>query len=175
MNNLTFSQTPRKHGKCHHHHHHTVPVIHNHCGFLYHTTFIQLTQGLLFSAHNLSTYIHNLLNTFLFLTLKPPNQLKNENVKTDSMQLREKVCKTAASTLEDLSFYRQNTLGWHFLWIKFVFVLKYLYSITLSYFTPSICKSGAARAFFLKSTFVFMTLRSSQLSLHQVLSLSTST
>ena len=36
-----------------------APVIHKHSSLSYHTTFIQMTQGLLISAHNFSTYIHH--------------------------------------------------------------------------------------------------------------------
>ena len=59
--------------------------------------------------------------------------------------------KTTALTLRDLSFGRQNILGWHLSWIKSVFLLKssllsktvprYLYSVTLSTFAPSIKRS----------------------------------
>ena len=67
--------------------------------------------------------------------------------------------KTGALTLRDLSFWRQNILGWH-LWIKSVFLLKfsllsktvprYLHSVTLSTFMPSIKRSGMTAGDFSK-------------------------
>ena len=157
-------------------------VIHNHSSLLYHMTFIQLTQGLLFSANNLSTHIHHFVQNILTPNTqasKPKQEWKH--LKINSMQLWWKVCKTSAWTLRDLSFWRQNTLDWHFLWIKIMFMLKfsllsktvpeYLYSVTLSTFTTSVDRSGTV-GFFLKSiniSFVYIKSRSSQRSLQHFL------
>ena len=56
-------------------------------------------------------------------------------------------------------------------------VPKYVYSVTLSIFTPSVKKSGMTVGAFLKSvsiSFVFFTFNSRELSRHQLLNLSTS-
>ena len=56
-------------------------------------------------------------------------------------------------------------------------VPTYLFSVTLSTFTPSIKRSGMTVGAYLKSisiSFVFFTFKSRELSLHQLLNLSTS-
>ena len=68
------------------------------------TLFIRIKTVYKFSCLSPTALLHTfttLFRTFLLFTFKPPNQHRNENVKTDSVQLLQKMRKTAALTLRD--------------------------------------------------------------------------
>ena len=79
-------------------------VILNHPSLPYHTTFTTDLSVLVFHPQPCHHTLTTLFRTFLLFTFKPPNQHRDKNVRTDSIQLRQKELKIAALTWEILAF-----------------------------------------------------------------------